>query len=337
MHQQQDLPSESVRSNRKVLVPHTSPISNFIISQDISDLFGADLPVEGGIGGQFAWHDGPLLQALKQGHWILLDELNLASQSVLEGLNACLDHRGEIFIPELAKTFLLKPGTRFFACQNPLKQGGSRRGLPRSFLNRFVQVYISELTSDDLLLILKEQFPELPVEMLAKMVEFNLHVTTEIGRHNLGNKGAPWEYNLRDLTRWCEALIKQYNCDSSENRCYKPESLVNLIYCDRMRTVEDREKMKEIFQSIFKTATGGEAPLFYISDKRVLFGDISIERNLSTCNAHVLEQDAPSLVLRKQLPVLRSLAYCVNLNWTAILVSYFQMWMAVSDFRFCFV
>ncbi len=49
----------------------------------------------------FAWCDGPFLSALKRGHWILLDELNLASQAVLEGLNACLDHRGEVFIPEL--------------------------------------------------------------------------------------------------------------------------------------------------------------------------------------------------------------------------------------------
>ncbi len=41
----------------------------------------------------FAWSDGPLLSALKAGHWVLLDELNLAGQSVLEGLNALLDHR----------------------------------------------------------------------------------------------------------------------------------------------------------------------------------------------------------------------------------------------------
>ena len=68
---------------------------------DVSDLFGADLPIEGGKGGQFAWKDGPFLRALRAGHWILLDELNLASQSVLEGLNACFDHRGEVYIPEL--------------------------------------------------------------------------------------------------------------------------------------------------------------------------------------------------------------------------------------------
>jgi midasin (ATPase involved in ribosome maturation) len=43
--------------------------------QDASDLFGADLPVEGGVGGQFAWRDGPFLQALKAGDWIVLDEV----------------------------------------------------------------------------------------------------------------------------------------------------------------------------------------------------------------------------------------------------------------------
>ena len=41
---------------------------------DISELFGADLPVEGE-SGKFAWHDGPLLSALKKGDWIVLDEM----------------------------------------------------------------------------------------------------------------------------------------------------------------------------------------------------------------------------------------------------------------------
>lgn len=67
--------------------------------------------------------------------------MNLASQSVLEGLNACLDHRAEIFVPELGRSFPVKEKqTRLFACQNPLMQGGGRKGLPKSFLNRFTQV-----------------------------------------------------------------------------------------------------------------------------------------------------------------------------------------------------
>lgn len=42
----------------------------------MSDLFGADLPVEGGAGGTFAWCDGPFLQALKAGHWVVFDEVS---------------------------------------------------------------------------------------------------------------------------------------------------------------------------------------------------------------------------------------------------------------------
>jgi midasin len=62
---------------------------------DIADLFGTDLPAESSIFesekndqqlGAFEWRDGPLLSALKSKNtWILLDELNLAPQSVLEG------------------------------------------------------------------------------------------------------------------------------------------------------------------------------------------------------------------------------------------------------------
>ncbi len=63
---------------------------------DMMDLLGADLPAPGGGPGQFVWADGPLLGALKAGHWVLLDELNLANQSILEGLNAMLDHRAEV-------------------------------------------------------------------------------------------------------------------------------------------------------------------------------------------------------------------------------------------------
>jgi midasin len=59
----------------------------------------------------------------------------------VEGLNSVLDHRGEVFVPELGRTFVVnKTTTRIFGCQNPQRQGGSRKGLPQSFLNRFTQV-----------------------------------------------------------------------------------------------------------------------------------------------------------------------------------------------------
>ncbi|GME61395.1 Von Willebrand factor type A [Neofusicoccum parvum] len=100
------------------------PLTRINLSEqtDLMDLFGSDVPVEGAQAGTFAWKDAPFLKAMKNGEWVLLDEMNLASQSVLEGLNACLDHRGEVYISELDQTFHQNPGFRVFAAQNPHHQ-----------------------------------------------------------------------------------------------------------------------------------------------------------------------------------------------------------------------
>jgi midasin len=119
---------------------HTVVRINLSEQSDLMELLGTDLPVEGAPAGTYAWQDGAFLAALKAGHWVILDELNLAPQSVLEGLNSCLDHRASVYIPELGATYACPSTFRVFGCQNPLQQGGGRKGLPKSFLNRFTQV-----------------------------------------------------------------------------------------------------------------------------------------------------------------------------------------------------
>jgi len=150
---------------------------------DLSELFGADLPSVNELNQekqQFTWMDGPFLLALKQGHWIILDEINLASQSVLEGLNSCFDHRGEIFISELNRKFLInKSQTKIFACQNPYLQGGGRKGLPKSFLNRFSKVYINKMSSSDLLEILTSVYG-ISTDILTKMIAFNEQLNDQV-------------------------------------------------------------------------------------------------------------------------------------------------------------
>jgi midasin len=98
-----------------------------------------------------------LLQAIKEGHWLLIDEMNLAQQSILEGLNAILDHRRTVYIPELNKEFTCHADFFVFACQNPSQSSGSttgRKTLPKSFLNRFIKIYLDDLTTSDFELIL---------------------------------------------------------------------------------------------------------------------------------------------------------------------------------------
>ncbi|MEW5309894.1 MAG: hypothetical protein WDW38_001740 [Sanguina aurantia] len=184
---------------------HTLVRINLSEQTDMMDLLGADLPTPGGSPGHFTWADGPLLSALKAGHWVLLDELNLAGQSVLEGLNALLDHRSEVFIPELGATFRCHPGFRLFGAQNPVAEGGGRKGLPRSFLNRFSRVLVEVLTAQDLGFIAGALHPRLPLPLLTRMVALltSLHTAANVTR-TFATAGGPWEFNLRDLLRWAQ-------------------------------------------------------------------------------------------------------------------------------------
>ena len=212
---------------------------------------------------------------------MLMHEHCPAGQSVLEGLNAVLDHRAEVYIPELGQTFQCHPAFRLFGAQNPLEEGGGRRGLPRSFLNRFTRVAISLLTPEDLTLIagafwgmlctsawlhygralwltlapvqcklvaemaascgvwhakvcgsrqvqhrplLQTQYrlyseglrlmagchagalhSSMAAPLLQAMVGtmHDLHQGCNV-THTFGAVGAPWEFNLRDLLRWCQ-------------------------------------------------------------------------------------------------------------------------------------
>uniref|UniRef100_A0A914ZUI6 Midasin n=2 Tax=Parascaris univalens TaxID=6257 RepID=A0A914ZUI6_PARUN len=276
---------------------------------DLSDLFGSDVPIvlEDG-SASFAWKDGPVLNAIKNGHWILLDEMNLASQSVLEGLNACLDHRRQLFIAELNRTFEVGAGSgrsRFFACQNPRKQGGNRRALPKSFVNRFTSIYAEDLTADDERIIIGKCFSrDLDEDVIAQMVAVKETIVHEISTDgHFASDGAPFEFNLRDLLRWAELTVK------SKDIAYA----FDLIFVRRLRTPEDRRKMRNIFVEKFGLQCLPSIASVSISRSRIRIGKVELSR----MGSHMSSQ---RYLLSSQLTLLEHLAICVHMNWLTLLV-----------------
>ena len=275
---------------------------------DIADLFGADLPVEGGDAGHFEWRNGPFLDAMEQGHWILLDELNLASQSILEGLNAVFDHRNEVYIPELNRSFPLHSQTKIFACQNPISEGGDRKGLPKSFLNRFSKIFMSGLCDEDYVIICESIHPMLGTELVGKMVKFSSHLEKEIVfKKAWGQCGAPWEFNLRDLLRWCQAT------ESDQDPA--PGKWVNIIYSARMRTETDRRNIETLFTKIFSPghklvpARGN----LHLSLDKLHIGHFSLDRQSR------LVPGSPLSLLSSQGPSLEMMTACVSRGWPVLL------------------
>ena len=275
---------------------------------DLVDLFGSDLPVEGGRPGEFAWRDGEFLQALQLGHWVLLDEMNLAPQAVLEGLNAVLDHRGSVFIPELGRSFNCHPSFRIFAAQNPLSQGGGRKGLPKSFVNRFTKVYIEELTSDDYLLVCHHLFPDIGDEVLQAMIKFNSNINQEVViRKMFARDGFPWEFNLRDVIRWGTLMMKQGHRG--------PTTYLETIYFQRFRSLKDRELARKMAQDVFgNSAITDSSPTLTLTSSLVELGHLSLPRH------NFASSERCGRLLKKYLTSLESLGDCVSQSWLAIVV-----------------
>lgn len=280
---------------------------------ELVDLFGSDMPLEGGGPGEFAWRDAAFLTAMQQGEWVLLDEMNLASQTVLEGLNSCLDHRGTVYVPELGRSFSKHPNFRIFAAQNPHHQGGGRKGLPKSFLNRFIKVHIEELTGEDILTISTHLYPDFDQEKLSSMIRFNFDLHHEVVvRHSFGRIGALWEFNLRDLMRWLDLLHSNLGLNKLED----PVEHLASLYIQRFRTASDRQAARALFRKAFGSNAAHETRIVStITPGHVRVGHAVMQRR------PVLDNSKHRLVLlQSQLPVLEALIDCVHKEWLSILV-----------------
>lgn len=282
---------------------------------DISDLMGSDLPVEspGKNEPAFEWRDGVLLTAIKEGSWVLLDELNLASQAVLEGLNSCLDHRSTVYIPELGRTFVCPQTFRVFAAQNPLGQGGGRKGLPKSFLNRFTKVFVDALNDLDLRSIVTARFPSLRKECVDQMIDFNNEIHREVVElREFGSDGGPWEFNLRDVFRWSE-LLQSTGC--SHAGCGRD------LYYQRFRNQDDRERVDKIFQKHFGCSLKSPSPpKLEISNGAVTIGESTLIRG---SRGSEIGHGSPAKVhhfLLNQLLPMEATARCINQRWPVLLV-----------------
>ena len=277
---------------------------------DLTDLFGADLPVEGGLPGEFAWKEADFLKAMHEGHWVLLDEMNLAPQSVLEGLNAVLDHRGAVYVPELGRSFSRHPSFRIFAAQNPIQQGGGRKGLPKSYLNRFTKVFVDPFTPADLFQISKHMFPKYPEDWLERMIVYNSRLEEETSvKHSFGRKGSPWEFNLRDIIRWGVLL-------HGSNIPLHPVEHLRIAYLSRFRTVSDRESARALFDSVFDLSSNilSNAPHPSISSSNTQVGHYIESRKSSFKSS-----SRSGVVLQDHLPWIEAMGVALQKGWLVII------------------
>ncbi|KAG2062741.1 P-loop containing nucleoside triphosphate hydrolase protein [Suillus decipiens] len=103
---------------------------------------------------KLVFKNGLLVHALRHGHWIILDKLNLAPTDVLEALNRLLDDNWELVVPETQEVIHPHPHFMLFTMQNPPGLYAGRKVLSCAFRNHFLKVHFQDVPQAELETIL---------------------------------------------------------------------------------------------------------------------------------------------------------------------------------------
>ena len=204
---------------------------------DIQEYLGSY--VSDPITGKLVFKDGLLVQALRQGHWIVLDELNLAPTDVLEALNRLLDDNRELVIPETQEVVRPHPHFMLFATQNPPGLYAGRKILSRAFRNRFLEVHFEDVPQVELETILCRRCQIAPSYGKKIVTVFReLQKRRQTSRVFESKQGFA---TLRDLFRWAgrDAVGYQELADNGY-----------MLLAERSRRPEDKMVVKEVIETV---------------------------------------------------------------------------------------
>ncbi|MBU0503874.1 MAG: AAA family ATPase, partial [Candidatus Omnitrophica bacterium] len=119
--------------------------------------------------GRTEWQDSILVDSMRKGYWVVLDEVDKVSAGVLASLNNLLQFK-DVTLPnrELIKA---NSGFRVFATMNPPRPPYTGNLLSGELEDRFSVHYIDYLPKDEEILILKSHAPNVVENLLKNLLQ----------------------------------------------------------------------------------------------------------------------------------------------------------------------
>jgi midasin len=154
----------------------------------------------------FAWEDGPLIKAMRDGDILLVDELSLAEDSVLERLNSVLEPGRSITLPEKGgaevEELTAHPNFLILATMNPGGDFGKKELSP-ALRNRFTEIWIGSVgKANEMERIVAKRLSEPSLLNFAKLLaEF-----WEFYHENAGSSAARAALAVRDIIGWANFI-----------------------------------------------------------------------------------------------------------------------------------
>lgn len=153
-----------VETNAAALLIGETGTGKTTIVREIADEYGKELiriSVNGSMGveeilgkwlvnkGTTVWQDGLLTMAIRNGHWVVMDEINAALPEILFVLHSLLDDDRKIILPEKDNE-VIRPHTefRFFATMNPPEEYAGTKDMNKALMSRFTAILQIDVLTD---------------------------------------------------------------------------------------------------------------------------------------------------------------------------------------------
>ncbi|CAF3432646.1 unnamed protein product [Rotaria socialis] len=231
------------------------------------------------------YEEGPFTTAYRNGHWLLLDEMNLAPPNVLQAIEQALES-GVLTIPNIedednaeeqqneakqnCRVYQIHPEFRLFATQNPSagKYKDARDTQSTALLNRFSIFIVEGPQNNELVDIVtnklkNEKFPF--STQTTQMVDLHLKIMEITKENDFKERNRNYsEITIRELFRWCQSL-----CDYEKMLIKCSQTVSKLaadifnqilteqayaIYGLRFREEQSQSQIKTIIENLFRVS-----------------------------------------------------------------------------------
>jgi len=156
--------------------------------------------------GETVWQDGVLLQAMKEGKWLVVDEINSALPEILFVLHSLLDDDKYVVVPQ-HEGEIVKPhkNFRFFATMNPTDEYSGTKELNKAFKSRFdITIQTEYATNEHEAQIIMERTDNAVDEgVCVTMIGVANEIRKMKARHEIF-----FTLSTRDLIQWARLVPK---------------------------------------------------------------------------------------------------------------------------------
>lgn len=237
----------------------------------VDEFVGKFILKSGKNGSKTVWTDGILLDAMKSGKWLVVDEINVALPEILFVLHSLLDDDKSVTVAQNDNEVVkAHKDFRFYATMNPVEEYAGTKELNKAFQSRFGMVLEVDYADKKDEISIIEGKSGISMEEATFMVD----VAFEL-RNEKASESIEYMCSTRDLIQWGDlikfmgikkmtrafelAILNKANNDDKEiltdkyNTINKKYEKVQKIVIDKGLSIDDLDKKIEELSDIKKS------------------------------------------------------------------------------------